>query len=86
MLNKIIKNHNPLHSLGSYKNPLTNRRSINNQKLFAKLEAAVAVNDMRSDMIKTFLRPRVSDKKPHRKDDKITPKYPIAPKTPLSLD
>lgn len=70
----------------TYKNPFQNRRNTRSQKLFTRLETTVAVKAASKVGIKVFLRPFVSARNPQRKDDKITPAYPIALRMPFSLE
>lgn len=69
----------------TYKSPLKNRKTVNNQNDFTKLETIVMKKEMKSVGIITRRRPRVSARKPQRCDEAMMPTKAIALSIPLSF-
>lgn len=69
----------------TYKYPVRNLKNTRTQKLLAMLDTNEVIAANKSDAMSGVFLPFVSDKNPHKCDDKITPTYPIPLKIPLSL-
>lgn len=68
-----------------YQNPFKNLKATNIQKLLTRLDTNVIKKAINSDHISGPFLPFVSERKPHKYDDKINPTYPIALKIPFLL-
>lgn len=81
----IYKTLHSINEICSYKNPLRNLRISNDQKLLTRLDKSVRRNAGIRVGTRVLLLPFVSDKYPHKYDDKTIPTYPIEPIMPLSF-